>query len=124
LISPTAHRYGSGTGKKVIATLNYGKRGGTDVRNRIRLATFRRRADVQGAAPERRRDADGIRGRGAETMFGKTREDAIKIMLTVHKGGIGVCGVYSAEDAGNLVKRVRAEAAKFQHPLKCAMERD
>jgi ATP-dependent Clp protease adaptor protein ClpS len=59
-----------------------------------------------------------------ETVFDKAHDDATKIMLQTHEDGIGVCGVYSAEDAGGLVKRVMAEAAKFQHPLKCAMERD
>ena len=59
-----------------------------------------------------------------ETVFGKTRDEAIKVMLTTHQDGIGVCGVYSAEEAGSLVKQVMAEAAKVQHPLKCAMERD
>ena len=59
-----------------------------------------------------------------ETVFEKTRDEAIKIMLTTHENGIGVCGVYNAEDAGSLVKRVMAEAAKVQYPLKCAMERD
>jgi ATP-dependent Clp protease adaptor protein ClpS len=58
-----------------------------------------------------------------ETVFDKARDDAIRIMLKTHEDGIGVCGVYSAEDAESLVKQVMAEAAKFQHPLKCAMER-
>jgi ATP-dependent Clp protease adaptor protein ClpS len=53
-----------------------------------------------------------------------TRDDAVKIMLRTHEDRSGVCGVYSAEHAGSLLKRVRVEAAKFQHPLKCARERD
>jgi ATP-dependent Clp protease adaptor protein ClpS len=52
-----------------------------------------------------------------ETVFEKTRDDAIKIMLETHEDGIGVCG---AEQAGSLVKRVMAEARRFEHPLKCA----
>jgi ATP-dependent Clp protease adaptor protein ClpS len=52
-----------------------------------------------------------------ETVFEQTRDDAIKIMLKTHEDGIGVWGVYRVEDAGSLVKRVKAEAAKFQHPL-------
>jgi ATP-dependent Clp protease adaptor protein ClpS len=59
-----------------------------------------------------------------ETLFEKTRDDAIKIMLKTHEDGIGVCGVYGAEQAGSLVKRVMAESYRFEHPLKCVMERD
>jgi ATP-dependent Clp protease adaptor protein ClpS len=59
-----------------------------------------------------------------ETMFEKTRDEAVKIMLTAHHEGVGVCGVYGAEEAGSLVERVTAEARRFEHPLKCAMERD
>jgi ATP-dependent Clp protease adaptor protein ClpS len=59
-----------------------------------------------------------------ETVFGKTWEEATKLMLQTHHDGAGVCGVYSAEAAGRLVKQVMAEADKFRHPLKCTMERD
>jgi ATP-dependent Clp protease adaptor protein ClpS len=59
-----------------------------------------------------------------ETVFEKTCDDAVKIMLRTHEDGSGVCGVYSAEHAGSLLMRVRVEASKFRHPLKCAMERD
>jgi ATP-dependent Clp protease adaptor protein ClpS len=59
-----------------------------------------------------------------ETVFGKTRDEAIAIMLTTHQEGVGACGVFAAEDAGDLVAQVLAEAAEYGHPLKCAMERD
>jgi ATP-dependent Clp protease adaptor protein ClpS len=59
-----------------------------------------------------------------ETLFEKTRDEAVKIMLTAHQDGVGVCGVYSAEQAGGLIKQVAAEARKLKHPLQCAMERD
>jgi ATP-dependent Clp protease adaptor protein ClpS len=58
-----------------------------------------------------------------ETVFGKSRDDAIKIMLRTHEDGVGVCGVYGEEQAKSLVGRVRAEAHSFQHPLQCVMER-
>ena len=59
-----------------------------------------------------------------ETIFEKTRDDAIKLMLQIHTDGVGVCGTYSAEQAGSLVERVMAEAHRCGHPLRCAMERD
>jgi ATP-dependent Clp protease adaptor protein ClpS len=59
-----------------------------------------------------------------ETVFGRTHDEAIKLMLKTHEEGIGVCGVFSAEAADSRVKRVLAEARRFEHPLKCAMERD
>jgi ATP-dependent Clp protease adaptor protein ClpS len=59
-----------------------------------------------------------------ETVFEKPRDDAIKTMLMTHHDGTGVCGVYGAERAASLVKRVMAEARRFQHPLQCVMERD
>ena len=59
-----------------------------------------------------------------ETVFGKARDDAIKIMLKAHEDGAAVCGVYGADEAKSLVSQVTAEAQRFKHPLKCAMERD
>ena len=41
-----------------------------------------------------------------ESVFGKTHEEAVDIMLATHRDGRGVCGVYTPEDADQLVKQV------------------
>lgn len=57
-----------------------------------------------------------------KTFFSKSQEQATQIMLQVHKGGVGVCGIYSSDVATTKVKQVTAFARKHQHPLKCVME--
>jgi ATP-dependent Clp protease adaptor protein ClpS len=41
-----------------------------------------------------------------ESVFGKTHEEAVDIMLSTDRNGRGVCGVYAPEDADQLVKQV------------------
>ncbi|GAB6887487.1 ATP-dependent Clp protease adaptor ClpS [Desulfothermus okinawensis JCM 13304] len=55
-------------------------------------------------------------------VFHKTKEEAVAIMLNVHKKGIGVCGVYPAEIAETKVALVHKMARKEGFPLKCTME--
>jgi ATP-dependent Clp protease adaptor protein ClpS len=43
-------------------------------------------------------------------------------MLNVHKSGVGVCGVYTAEVAETKVGLVHYLAKKNGFPLKCSME--
>lgn len=57
-----------------------------------------------------------------KTIFGKSQVEAIQIMLNVHRKGIGVCGVYTAEVAETKVSLVRHLARKEGFPLKCTME--
>jgi ATP-dependent Clp protease adaptor protein ClpS len=59
-----------------------------------------------------------------ERFFGKTREDATRIMLHVHHKGVGVCGVYTFEVAETKVAQVIEYARQNQHPLQCTMERE
>lgn len=54
--------------------------------------------------------------------FGKTLEEAQKIMLTVHHDGVGVCGIYSYEVAETKVAKVMREAKSNGHPLLCTCE--
>ena len=56
------------------------------------------------------------------TVFHKSKSEAVRIMLTVHKQGIGVCGVYPAEIAETKVAMVHNMARKAGFPLKCSME--
>lgn len=57
-----------------------------------------------------------------ESVFGKTHEEAIDIMLATHRDGRGVCGVYTHEDADQLVKQVMELAREHGHPLQCVRE--
>lgn len=59
-----------------------------------------------------------------ERFFHKTREDAARITLHVHRRGVGVCGVYSYEVAESKVVQVMDFARRNQHPLQCTLEKD
>lgn len=59
-----------------------------------------------------------------ERFFGKDREDATRIMLQVHRQGVGVCGVYTYEIAETKVTQVIDFARQHQHPLQCTLEKD
>ncbi len=58
-----------------------------------------------------------------QTYFGKTLEEATKIMLDIHTKGSGTCGVYTLEIAETKVAQVRRVVQKHQHPLQCMIER-
>ena len=57
-----------------------------------------------------------------EVVFSKQPAEAMKIMLNVHRRGIGVCGVYTAEVAETKVAMVHHLAHEHKFPLKCSME--
>lgn len=59
-----------------------------------------------------------------EQVFGKSLEDATRIMLNIHQTGIGVCGVFTFEIAETKVYRVLDLARQHEHPLQCVMEKD
>ena len=59
-----------------------------------------------------------------ESVFHKSHEEAVKIMLHVHHNGVGVCGVYTYEIAETKVVRVMSLARRAQHPLQCTMEKE
>ncbi|MCS6780324.1 MAG: ATP-dependent Clp protease adapter ClpS [Geminicoccaceae bacterium] len=59
-----------------------------------------------------------------ERFFGKSREDATRIMLLVHHKGVGVCGVYTYEVAETKVAQVIEFSRQHQHPLQCMMEKE
>ena len=52
-----------------------------------------------------------------EGRFGKSRDEAIKIMLEAHRDGSAVCGVYPEARARELVAGAMALAQKAGHPL-------
>jgi ATP-dependent Clp protease adaptor protein ClpS len=59
-----------------------------------------------------------------QSIFKKAPEDAFRIMLHVHKNGVGMCGVYTYEIAETKVAQVMEQSRRNQHPLQCAMERE
>ena len=59
-----------------------------------------------------------------ERFFGMSHAQAFEIMLTVHKKGVAVVGVFSHEIAETKVAQVMAFARRHQHPLQCTMEKE
>lgn len=59
-----------------------------------------------------------------EQVFHKSTVEATQIMLSVHKNGSGLAGVYTKEIAETKVATVQELALKNQFPLKCVMEKE
>jgi ATP-dependent Clp protease adaptor protein ClpS len=59
-----------------------------------------------------------------ERFFNMTHAEAFEIMLTVHKKGLAVVGVFSHEIAETKVSQVMDLARRHQHPLQCTMEKE
>ncbi|MCQ0091400.1 ATP-dependent Clp protease adapter ClpS [Roseovarius sp. M141] len=59
-----------------------------------------------------------------ERFFNMTSAQSFEIMLTVHKKGVAVVGVFSHEIAETKVAQVMDFARRHQHPLQCTMERE
>ncbi len=59
-----------------------------------------------------------------ERFFGIRHEQAVEIMLTVHRRGLAVVGVFSFEVAETKVGQVMDFARRHQHPLQCTMEKE
>ena len=57
-----------------------------------------------------------------KSVFFKSEEQAVNIMLSVHQNGSGVCGIYTLEIAETKVARVHQMAKDEGYPLKCTME--
>jgi ATP-dependent Clp protease adaptor protein ClpS len=57
-----------------------------------------------------------------QKFFGLDREQATRIMLKVHREGVGVCGVFPRDVAATKVEQVITYARQHQHPLACVME--
>lgn len=58
------------------------------------------------------------------TVFNKSPEEAVEIMLNVHRKGIGICGVYTFEVSETKVNIVHVLARENGFPLKCTMEKE
>ena len=59
-----------------------------------------------------------------ERFFGMSHAQAFELMLTVHKKGVAVVGVFSFEVAETKVAQVMDFARRHQHPLQCTMEKE
>lgn len=57
-----------------------------------------------------------------EVVFGKTREEALRLMLEIHRDGRGECGVYAAGCASDIAARVEELARRDGYPLRCVVE--
>ena len=58
------------------------------------------------------------------SIFGKSNDEAVNIMLHVHQKGVGVCGIYTFELAETKVTQVMDLAQENQHPLQCTLEKE
>jgi len=59
-----------------------------------------------------------------ERIFGKNRDEAVQIMLLVHRHGVGICGLFTFEVAETKVAQVIEFARRHEHPLQCTMEKE
>ena len=57
-------------------------------------------------------------------VFNKSEEESARIMLNVHRRGIGICGIYTYEVAETKVNTVLSLAKEKDFPLKCTMEKE
>lgn len=55
-------------------------------------------------------------------VFHKTLDEAERIMMEVHRSGIGLCGIYTFEIAESKAKKVERLAKENSHPLICSIE--
>ena len=59
-----------------------------------------------------------------EQLFGKSPAAATQIMLAIHKGGVGVAGVYVLEVAETKVAAVHSAAQDRGYPLRSGTEKE
>jgi ATP-dependent Clp protease adaptor protein ClpS len=57
-----------------------------------------------------------------ESIFGKTHDEALKLVLSINCDGSGECGVYTLEVASKIAERVAELARRNGYPLRCIVE--
>ena len=57
-----------------------------------------------------------------ETIFHKERDEAFDIMMSVHRTGMGIAGVYTHDVAETKLKTTRQLAEEHEFPLLVTME--
>lgn len=55
-------------------------------------------------------------------IFRKSEQEAVQIMLHVHRNGVGIAGVYTYEVAEMKVRSVESLAAQREYPLMLTIE--
>jgi len=56
------------------------------------------------------------------SVFNMPKPRALVTMLSIHHGGVGMCGIYSAEIAETKIALVHDRARDEGFPLRCSME--
>ena len=56
------------------------------------------------------------------TVFGRSEDEAIELMLKVHQQGVGIVGLYTYEIAEMKVAKVTSLAQANEFPLLCTIE--
>ncbi len=56
------------------------------------------------------------------SIFDKSPPLAVHIMLSIHRTGSGVAGVYTKDIAESKVREVEDRALQYGYPLLCTME--
>ncbi len=56
-------------------------------------------------------------------IFHKNHEDAVSIMLDIHKRGAGVCGVFTRDVAETKAELVITLSRRNEYPLQCRVEK-
>lgn len=59
-----------------------------------------------------------------QTVFQKSTNDAVAIMLHVHTSGVGVAGIYTREVAESKAAKSERLARAQEHPLQLSVEPD
>ncbi len=57
-----------------------------------------------------------------ETIFHKARAEAFDVMMSVHRSGMGIAGVYTHDVADTKLKTTRQLAEEHEFPLLVTME--
>ncbi len=59
-----------------------------------------------------------------QALFKRSHQEAVLIMLQVHKKGVGICGRYPYDIAETKAVQVVGAARASEHPLQCVIEKD
>jgi ATP-dependent Clp protease adaptor protein ClpS len=57
-----------------------------------------------------------------ETIFRKSHEEAVQLMMEIHQKGAAVCGVYTRDIAETKADQVVEVARMNEYPLQCVIE--
>ncbi len=59
-----------------------------------------------------------------QTIFHKSENDAVRVMLHVHNNGVGVAGLYTREVAETKIAKTERLAREHEYPLRLTMEEE